>query len=86
MSCAIHSASLTSVFQAALELRIANFCQAALLRDFIQIGYALGLDVAVVHQPVLAFKSRRVIGVQRLVAVEEGFWAGSEQIGPCKIN
>src|SRR3954470_4580118 len=55
----------------ALELRIPDLNQAAGRRHLVEIGDALGLDIAVVHQPGLACERRRGVGVQRLVAVHQ---------------
>ena len=56
---------------AALELGVADRDQAAGLGHLVEVGDALGLGIAVVHQPVLALERRRRVGVERLVAVEQ---------------
>src|SRR3954470_6173409 len=49
--------------EAALELRVADVDEAADRRDALQVRDALGLRVAVVHQPRLALEGRRRVGV-----------------------
>ncbi len=57
--------------EAALELRVADGDEAAGRRHLVEVRHALGLSIAVVHQPVLALERRGGVGVERLVAVEK---------------
>src|SRR5437762_13292614 len=56
---------------ATLEFGVADRDEASGFGHLVEIGDALGLRVAVMHEPCFALERRRRIGIERLVAVKK---------------